>query len=214
MEDFYREVVGPIRQGRWSQDPTFRTKMSFGLRKLGQMDSASAIEDVGSLAFRYPDLLEAISNYLRRVAQTHRDDVAKALLRLTKSTSYAAEFQRIAAASAAVALAPGGPEPKLSKELATYAADSSNNQVLRRRAGLAAVALSDRTDEATASTLWGAFDRTADPSLSRLYLVLGAACLRQQTRDTLYSRWTGETSLLTAAITAIQAGEKFDMARL
>jgi hypothetical protein len=214
IEDFYLEVIRPIRKGGWSQDPTFRTKMSFALRKLGQIDSSSATNDVTKLAFRYPDLLEALSNYLRRVADSHRDQVATSLAELCQTTAYAAEFQRLAAASAAVALAPAGPELKLSELFAAYAKDPLANPILRRRAGLAAVALAPRTNQTTARALWDSFDRMADAPLSKLYLILGAACLGQAARDSLYGRWTGETALLTAAISAIQSGSKFDMARL
>jgi hypothetical protein len=53
-----------------------------------------------------------------------------------------------------------------------------------------------------------------DPALSKLYLVLGASRLDEDVRDELFQLWTGESRLLTAAITAIQDGVAFDLSRL
>src|SRR5206468_7054877 len=37
IEAFYDEIIAPIRNGGWSRDPLFRTKLSFALRMLGQV---------------------------------------------------------------------------------------------------------------------------------------------------------------------------------
>lgn len=214
IEEFYEEVIQPIRLGGWSKDPLFRTKMSFALRMLGQIGSGAATRDVADLAFRYPDQLESISNYLRRVADQQRGEVIAALSALHRRAAYAGEYQRLSVASASIALAPAGAETTLASLLAADALDTTANPILRRRAGLAAVALSARSDRAPADALWTAFDRMPDPPLSKLYLVVGASCLEPSARDALYALWTGESRLLSAAIALLQAGTTLDMSRV
>lgn len=214
IEAFYADLIEPIRAAQWSRDPLFRTKLSYALRSLAGIQSESAIDDAPALAWRYPDELEAIANYLRRVARDHREEVALSLTTMHKRASYAAEYQRLSVASAAVALAPAGPNIPLAARLATDAADATLNPILRRRAGLAAIALGRRSDVATASALWDAFDRLPDPTLSKLYLVVGAQSLQSTARGSLYGRWKGETRLLTAAIDGIQGGNNYDLSRV
>jgi Reverse transcriptase (RNA-dependent DNA polymerase). len=214
VEDFYDEVIAPVRQGEWSRDPLFRTKVSYALRMLGQVGSASAIPDAGDLAFRYPDEVESITNYLRRLARGSRVEVVVALGNLHRRASYAGEYQRLAVASAAVALAPGGPDRTLATLMTADAVDNAANPILRRRAGLAAVALSSRDDGVAAADLWERFDALPDPALSKLYLVLGASCLGHDVRGQLFGRWTGESRLLTAAIETIESGTVYDMTRV
>jgi len=214
IEAFYADLVTPIKAAQWSRDPLFRTKLSYALRALAGIHSASAIDDAPALAWRYPDELEAIANYLRRVARDHRNDVARSLMTLHRRASYAADYQRLSVASAAVALAPTGPDIALATRLAKDAADASLNPILRRRAGLAATALGERSDVTTASTLWDAFDRLPDPTLSKLYLVVGAQPLHPTARDTLYRRWKGESRMLTAVIDVIEGGSPFDLSRV
>jgi Reverse transcriptase (RNA-dependent DNA polymerase) len=214
VEEFYDEIIGPIRAGGWSRDPLFRTKLSFALRMLGQVGSASATADVGILAFRYPAELEPITNYLRRIASNSRVEVVAALRAMHGRRSYAGEYRRLAVASAAVALAPDGPEPDLAALFMANAADDAASPILRRRAGLAAVALSPRVDTSAATALWERFDGLPDPTLSKLYLIIGASILARAARDQLFSLWTGESRLLTALIETIRGGTVYDMARV
>jgi hypothetical protein len=214
IESFYDEIVTPIRLRKWSDDPAFRTKMSFALRMLSQVTSGIAINDVSDIAFRYPDLLEGISNYLRRLADDEPEDVVTALVALHHGSGYADEYQRLCFASAAVALAPSGPRANLVKLLVADAADGAANPILRRRAGMAAVALSRGSGVSTVEGLWEAFDRLPDAALSKLYLVIGASTLKRSVRDQLFAKWTGESRLLTTAISILEAGEVFDMSRI
>jgi hypothetical protein len=214
IESLYEDLIGPIRASKWSSDPLFHRKLSYSLRALAGIRSPSAIEDATSLAWRYPDEIEAITTYLRRLAELRRHDVAKALTALHAGASYAQEYRRLAVASAAAALAVHGPDQTLSDRLAMDASSLNANPILRRRAGLAAVALGPRSDPETAMSLWESFDRMVDPALSKLYLVMGAQKLGRPTRDSLYSRWKGESRLLTAAMESIEGGASYDLARL
>jgi hypothetical protein len=214
IETFYSELMRPVRAGNWSNDPLFHSKLSYALRSLAGIRSASAVSDAPDLAWRYPDESQAVASYLRHVASDHRDQVARSLTTLHNQTSYASEYRRLAVASAAVALAPGGPDVNLSVLLAADAADAGLNPVLRRRAGLAAIALGDPSDPRMAGELWDAFDSLPDPALSKLYLVVGAQSMAPTVRGPLYGRWTGESRLLTAAIAGIEGGQSYDLSRV
>jgi hypothetical protein len=208
---FYTEVMDPVQQGQWSKDPLFHTKTRFILRILGALGDPIALHDVERIVFYYPALIAPVSRYLQAIAAREPAAVSPVVeLLLKRRNMYLTDYLHLGLAFAAAPLSEAGPAIGLSAEFAGIALDPSRETVLRRRAGLAAVALSP-PGSTTASALWSAFDGIPDAELSRLYLVAGAS--GHPDRDGFYATWSGESRLISAA-TAYLAGNRLDLAKV
>ena len=210
-EDFYNDLIQPIREGKWSRDPLFRTKLRFILRILGDVPSGIAIEDALQLLYRYPDEVQAVCRYLQRLTGPSADAVRRVIGQIaTRKGMYLGEYVRFGLAIAAGPLAESGPSAELASLFAGFARDTRSSTLLRRRACTSAIALSPTGSE-IAEELWSVFQKVPDPEISRLYLVAGASSHPE--RDSYYGVWEGESRLLTAAMRYL-ATNPLDLSRI